>query len=392
MKKSFRANAFPESPRHAGRLNIVVCMDSWKGSLGAAAAGEAVAAGLRDQWPDAEIQVIPLADGGEGSLEIVRSVRPGTVSWHGVCGPLPDMRLRAPVLYWPERGEALVEAATCAGLPLLPAGQRDPLRTTTRGVGDLIAAALAQGARKLILAVGGTATVDAGAGMAMALGWRFLDRHGEAIPPGGEGLLHLDRILPPREAGPAFGFEVLCDVDNPLLGPRGAAPVFAPQKGATPAQVTRLSAALGQFAAVAERDLGLRVGELPGTGAAGGIPASALACFGARLLPGIDRLLGLVGLEAALAGADWVITGEGRVDAQSLHGKVLSGVMRLAGAGGVKLGVIAGGVELGDAELRRKGIRRAVAARPPGMPVEEAVREAAELARKAASAFAAMGR
>jgi glycerate kinase len=373
-------------------MKLVVCMDSWKGSLSAREANAAVAAGLREGWPDAEILEIPLADGGEGTLDIVQSVRPGQVIRQAVCGPLADLRVDAPVLLWPERNEALVEVAACAGLTLLADAQRDPLRTTTRGAGELIAVALARGARKILLAVGGTATVDAGAGLAMALGWRFLDRGGQAIPPGGGGLLRLDRILPPLHPGPAFDLEVLCDVDNPLLGPRGAAPVFGPQKGAGPDGVARLSEALARFADVVERDLGVRVGEVPGTGAAGGIPACALACFGATLSPGIDRLLGLVGFDAALAGADWVITGEGKVDAQSLSGKVLSGVLRAARAKSVPVGVIAGGVELGDAEARQAGVHRAVAARPPGMPLETALREAAPLARQAGLAFARRGK
>lgn len=329
----------------------------------------------------------PMADGGEGTLEIVEAQRPGTRIALEVTGPLPDMRVRGEYLWWPEEKEALVEMAVCAGLTLLPEEKRDPLRTTTRGVGELVADAMQRGAEKISLAVGGSATVDGGSGMAMALGWRLLDDAGDPIPDGGAGLVKLRRIQPPDSRTKVPKVEVLCDVTNPLLGEKGAAAVFSPQKGAGPDAVRQLEAALSVFDRVLRDELGKRIAEIPGAGAAGGLSAGAMAFLDADLVGGIDAVMQLTGLKAKTEGVDWVITGEGRLDDQSLDGKVVSGVARLARASGAKVAVIAGACTLSDAAMSNAGIYRAYAANTNHRPLEEALAHAYEWAREAGKKF-----
>lgn len=370
-------------------MKIVICMDSWKGSLTALQACQAVREGILSVAADAEVPMCPMADGGEGTLEIVGAQRPGTRIVKEVTGPLPDMRVRGEYLWWPEEKEALVEMAVCAGLTLLSEKARDPLRTTTRGVGELVADAMRRGAEKISLAVGGSATVDGGSGMAMALGWRLLDEAGNPIPDGGAGLARLRHLQPPPELNANVPkVEVLCDVTNPLLGPRGAAAVFAPQKGADPKAVRELEAALSVFERVLREDLKKNLGDIPGTGAAGGLSAGAMAFLDAVLVEGIDAVIQLTGLAAKAEGADWLITGEGRLDDQSVDGKVVSGISRLARSSGSKVAVIAGSCALSDASLSRAGIHRAYAANVNRRPLKEALEHAYDWARAAGQKFA----
>lgn len=330
-----------------------------------------------------------MADGGEGTLEIVAGQTRAERIARRVCGPFEEREIEAAFLWWPERKEALIEMAVCAGLPLLADAERDPLRTTTFGVGQLVAAALEMGVKKISLAVGGSATVDGGAGLAAALGWRLLDAEGKAIRLGGGGLALLDRIEPPVVRGwEDVEVEVWCDVTNPLLGAKGAAAVFGPQKGASAEDVERMEAGLRRLAAVVKRDVGVEVAEVPGSGAAGGLAAGAMAFLGAKLVPGVEALMRITGVAERMREADWVVTGEGRFDRQSLDGKVVSGICDLARAAGTRVAVLAGSVAVEDAVFREAGIDVVEAANAEGLPVEEAMARAEELAEAAGECLA----
>ncbi len=356
------------------RITVVVAPDSFKGSLTAADAAGAIANGLRDavdgiangpaaatgiEGIDIEARLRPVADGGEGSVAVALAA-----GWTGhtslVTGPTGEP-VAATFALSPDDADddsprsALVELATASGLTLLPHNRPEPLNATTRGTGELVRAALDAGAERLVLAIGGSATTDGGAGLLSALGARFLDSHGQPLRPGGAALHGLDRIDISGLDRRLVRTEVVvaCDVDNPLTGPSGAAHVYGPQKGAATADVEVLDAALARFAEVVRRDLRVDVEHTPGAGAAGGVGAGAMAFLGASLTPGIDLLLELVGFDDALAGADLVVTGEGSFDAQSLTGKAPVGVARRAHACDVPVVVLAGRVDL-DATAREQ--------------------------------------
>ena len=316
-------------------MKIIIAPDKFKGTLGAAGVAAAVARAVRRLYPEAEIVRQPLADGGEGSLDLLAGVLP-LAQRHRleVTGPL-----RRPVRaeYLLADGRAYIEIAAACGLQHVPVPRRDPGLTTTIGVGQLIDDAVARGARRVYLFLGGSATNDVGAGMAAALGYRFFSDRPDDFVPTGSSLRYVRRIdaaeVPPELGG--VRFTAVCDVDNPLLGPAGATHTYAPQKGAAAAELSGLEANVRHFAGQLTRWLGTDVGAVAGAGAAGGLAAGALAFLGADLRPGTDVLMEAVGFDALLAGADLVITGEGRLDEQTLRGKVVSGVARRAGAAGV---------------------------------------------------------
>jgi len=368
-------------------MNIVIASDSWKGSLSARQACQAIGEGIRSALPEAVLVSKPMADGGEGTAEVMMAALGGEWIAERVTGPLPTMQVDAGYAWFPGTGNALVEMASASGLVLLSPENRNPLVTTTLGTGELIRSAADRGASRVWLAVGGSATVDGGAGAAMALGWRLLDSEGRMIKLGGGGLDRLARIEGPVSPSiPAI--DVLCDVENPLLGPEGAAAVFGPQKGATPRMVTTLEHGLSQLAGCIQACCGIDIGHVPGGGAAGGLAAGIHGMLGGTLTSGADAVMTAIGLSAALETADWVITGEGRFDPQSLCGKVVSGVVREAASRGVRVGVIAGQVHL-DATAREKAwITSAVSATPEGMPVHEAMEQAQDLAWAAGRRFA----
>ncbi|MCH7564924.1 MAG: glycerate kinase [Gemmatimonadetes bacterium] len=368
-------------------MRIVVAMDSFKGSLTAAEACEAVAGGLGRALPEAHLILRPMADGGEGTAATVIAAAGGEWDPCRVTGPLPGMDVDAGFVWLAARGPgALVEMAAASGLALLDAAERDPLRTTTFGTGELLRAAAQRGPRVLWLAVGGSATVDGGVGAATVLGWRFLDRSGADIGLGGEALCRIHDIVPPVEVGlpPVV---VLCDVTNPLLGPSGAARIFGPQKGAGPDAVERLEEGLSNLVERIRTALGLDLRGLQGAGAAGGLAAGAVAFMGAKLESGVDTLMDVIGLPDAVAGADWVITGEGRFDRQSLAGKVVSGVARVACESGARVAVLAGSVEPG-VEADSLGIDEVEAAAPAGVDPDEAMAQGADLLAAAATRLA----
>jgi glycerate kinase len=327
-----------------------------------------------------------MADGGEGTAETIMSALDGKWIPLTVTGPLPSMKVKAGFAWLPETKTAVVEMAQASGLPLLKPDQYNPMKTTTFGTGELICEAIYHGAEKILLTVGGSATVDCGIGAASALGWHFLDSDGKDIPPCGEGLAWIDRIVPPDRDLPEI--EVLCDVTNPLCGSNGAARIYGPQKGASPKMVEQLDWNLRQFANQISVDLKKEIHNLPGAGAAGGLAAGAVAFMNGRLTPGVDAVMKTIGLADALVGADWVLTGEGRFDTQSIQGKVVDGVARLAKRAGVAVGVIAGCVLLDESEWRKADISFVASLQPEGMSKEESICRSKELLFKAAACFA----
>jgi glycerate 2-kinase len=319
-------------------MRVVIAPDSFKGTIGAAEAAAALAAGWRAARPGDDVRCLPLADGGEGTLAVLAAAEPAA-RWHQarVSGPGRD-QVTARWLELPG-GVHVIEMASAAGLPLLP--RLDPLHAHTFGVGQLIGAALDAGARRVEIALGGSASTDGGTGALAALGARFRDAAGAGLERGGAALARLAAAdLTGLRPPPAGGAACLSDVRAPLLGPDGAAVVFGPQKGADPAQVSQLEAGLARLAAVLGGDPAA-----PGAGAAGGTGYGLAAAWGAALLPGSAEIARIAGLEAALAGAGLVITGEGRYDATSGTGKVVGAVSAAAARAGVPAALVAGGID-----------------------------------------------
>ncbi|MQT00421.1 glycerate kinase [Streptomyces jumonjinensis] len=349
----------PTLPGGPGSVRVVIAPDSFKGSLTATAVCAAIETGVRRALPDADVVRVPMADGGEGTLDCILGAVGGDEIALTVAGPL-GQPVRARYGLSPDGRSAVVELASASGLPLL-AGATDPLRADTAGTGELIADAIGRGARDVLVCIGGSASTDGGAGLLRALGVRFEDAGGEELPPGGAGLADLARVEMSgvAEAVRETRFRIACDVTNPLVGPEGAAAVFGPQKGASPDQVRLLDAALTRFGDVLAERFGVRVHDLPGAGAAGGTCGGMVAVLGAEPVRGCELVADTVGLPAALAGADLVITGEGRVDRQSAGGKVVSLVARLAGDRGVPAVALAGEVVLPIDELYALGLTAA---------------------------------
>jgi len=335
-------------------VRVLIAPDSFGGTLSAVQAAQAMAAGWLRSAPADEVALRPLSDGGPGFVDVLAAAMDGDVVPVPTLDPLGRPVVGAVLL---AGGSGYVESAQACGLHLLTAAERDPLRTTSYGVGTLISAAVESGARTVVVGLGGSGTNDAGAGMLAALGVAPLDRAGAVLPYGGGALAALDRLDgAPRLRG--ADLVAATDVDNPLTGPTGASAVFGPQKGASRDDVQVLDAALGRWAEVVERDLpGAPAGlaTLPGGGAAGGLGATLLA-IGARRQPGIETIARLVDLDGALDGADLVLTGEGYYDSQSLRGKVASGVAAAARARGLPCLVLAGQVSVGRREQATAGV------------------------------------
>src|SRR5918992_2055466 len=343
-------------------MRILIAPDKFKGTRSAPEVARAIAAGIRRTQPDVDIELLPLADGGDGTVDALVSAVGGRIERVSVTGPLGHP-VEAP-LGWLDDGRAVIEMAAASGLALVPPGSRDALRATSRGTGELIQRALAERERswQVIVGLGGSASTDGGTGAATALGWRFVDKTGRQLAPGG-GELH--RLAAIDGSHVAAGLETgglvgATDVDNPLLGPRGAARIFAPQKGASSDDVELLEEGLSVLSRRIQGDLGIDVSEKWGSGACGGIGAGLIAFLGARLEPGFELVAKVAGLEDAIASADLVITGEGRLDDQSLGGKAPIGVARLARRAGVRCVAVAGENVVDDQTLRREGIARAV--------------------------------
>jgi glycerate kinase len=367
-------------------MKILIALDKFKGSLTASEACEIV----RREWlrahPTTHIVIQPMADGGDGTADALHAAIGGEWITRQATGPLPSMVSAARYLWFAQERHALIEMAQASGLVLVPPAQRNPLLTTTLGTGELLADAIGRGARRLWLTVGGSATVDGGIGAAAALGWRFLDASGKPVHPVGGELEQIATLHAPRVQLPPI--EVLCDVDNPLCGEHGAARVFGPQKGATPAMVEQLDAGLRHLATLVKMQLGKDILNMPGAGAAGGLAAGSIAFLNARLVPGVEAVMRMNRFEESLAGADWVITGEGRLDEQSLHGKVVAGVARAAQRAGVKVAVLAGQIDLTEAQWRAAGIDLARAIKPPRLSTIEVMQQAHSRLRDATEEIA----
>lgn len=371
-------------------MKIVIAPDSFKESLSAAQVCAALRRGILKARRDYQIISVPMADGGEGTLAAIL---------HSASGSLVHARARDPLgrvihakFGWiPSSRTAVVEMAEASGLTRVPPARRNPLKTSSFGTGELIRRALDLGAKRILLTLGGVATNDAGAGLAKALGYRFLDAAGNRIPDGAEGLLKLASIDASRRhpALKTVEFTAACDVKNPLCGPRGSAKVFGPQKGATPAMIPVIDAALRRFARVVKRDLHRNILIAPGAGAAGGAGAGALAFLNASLEPGVDIVIEALHLERKMKGADFVVTGEGKMDAQTRFGKTPFGVARTAAKLGIPVVAFCGALEAGRKELRAMGIGSAFAIRTPQMSYDYSLKNAARLLeKKAAEVFA----
>ncbi|WP_374984977.1 glycerate kinase [Streptomyces fradiae] len=369
--------------------HVLVAADKFKGSLTAAQVAKRVTAGLRHVVPGLGVEALPVADGGDGT--VAAAVAAGFERREvPVTGPLGGTVTAAFAL---RRATAVVEMAEASGLRLLPEGVLAPLTATTYGSGELLRAALDAGARTIILGVGGSATTDGGAGMLAALGARFLDAHGEPVGPGGGGLRDLATAdlsgLDPRFAG--VELVLASDVDNPLTGPKGAPAVFGPQKGAGPRDVEVLDAALTRYVEVLVKAVGPRAAEAagsPGAGGAGGVGYGALVGLGAVFRPGIALMLDILGFHEALGRATLVITGEGSLDEQTLHGKAPAGVAAAARAAGVEVVAVCGRLELTPQALRRAGISRAYPLTDLEPDPARCVAEAGPLLERAAAALA----
>ena len=361
-------------------MKIVIAPDSYKGSIYASDAARAMEDGVRRVLPDAEVVLVPVADGGDGTLETLVETSGGRIITSDVTGPLGE----SVSAQWGAMGDgvtAVAEMARTSGLALVRLEDRDPLNATTYGLGEVILEALESGYRRFILGIGGSATNDAGAGMAQALGVRLLDAGGAELQPGGAALASLARIdtsgLDPRAV--EADFDVACDVNNPLTGPEGASAVYGPQKGATPEIVEQLDAALANFANVVKRDLGADVNGVPGSGAAGGLGGGIMAFLGGRLRPGVDIVLDTVDLESRLDGADLIITGEGCMDFQTVYNKAPIGVARLAGERNIPVIGVSGSLGDGFTDVHEHGIAAAVAITHAPMTLDEATDRVAEL-------------
>ena len=338
--------------------------------------------------PEAQLDEVPLADGGEGTVHALVRATNGRSRTTRVHDPL----LREIDAEWGILGDgktAVVEMAAASGLPLLREYERDPRITSTRGTGELILAAAASGADRIVIGIGGSATNDGGAGMARALGYRFLDRDGHDLPEGGAALArlhHLEGQTDPRLIRPAI--EVACDVRNPLLGPEGASAIYGPQKGATQQMIAELDAALTRYADVIEDFVGRNVRDVPGAGAAGGLGAGLLAFLDARLRSGAELVLDATKFASRVAGADLVITGEGRADAQSAYGKLTQAVTHAARDAGVRVAMVVGGTAPGYEALLSQGVEAIEVSAPEGMPLADAMRNAEPLIEEAAARLA----
>jgi glycerate kinase len=374
-------------------MKIVVAMDSFKGTLKAHEACKIVSNVITETISDVIIVTKPMADGGEGTARAMIEAANGLWIPHMVMGPLSQMQVEAGFAWFQDQ-TALVEMASASGLELLKPEQFNPLKTTTYGTGELVKAAVQNDAKKILLAVGGSATVDGGLGAATALGWQFFDRKNNPVPLGGGGLGKIAKVIKPDPSlllsceDKPVEVEVLCDVDNPLCGENGAAEVYGPQKGATPQMVKQLDKGLAHMAKLVREQLGRDIENIPGAGAAGGLAAGAVAFMDATIVSGIETVMTRSNLRSELESADWVITGEGSFDRQSLSGKVISGILKMARQTNTRVAVIAGQVNIPQAEYRKLGISVTIAAKPEDMPLAEALAKSRTLLASAAKRLA----
>lgn len=371
-------------------MKVVIAPDKFKGSLTAPEAARAVAQGVHRACPGAVVDLAPMADGGEGTVEALVAATGGSFRTAELTGP-GGSPVQARFGLLGDGRTAAIEMAAASGLGLLPTDRRDPFRTTTRGTGELIRRALDLGVRRIVLGIGGSATNDGGAGLAQALGYRLLDAEGNELGPGGGPLEGLDRIDATGRDRRLDAVELLiaCDVDNPLTGPRGASAVFGPQKfdparPATPEQIARLDGNLARLARIVERDLGRSIAGAPGSGAAGGLGGGLLAFTDGRLQPGIELVMQAARLAERLQGASLCLTGEGALDVQSASGKTVVGVARLARAAGVPTVALAGTLGPGAERALELGLAAYFSICPGPCTLEAAIAAAPDWLRSTA--------
>lgn len=369
----------------ADLVRVVLAPQSFKGSLDAPDVARALARGVRQVFPEADLDLLPVADGGEGTVQALVQASGGRTVTTRVMGPLGG----AVNATWGLLGDgdtAVVEMAAASGLPLIPRSARDPRRTTTFGTGELIRHALDHGIRRLIVGLGGSATNDGGAGMAQALGVRLLDAQGEEIPRGGAALARLDHIdmtgLDPRVRD--VQVEAAVDVNNPLCGPEGASHVYGPQKGADGAMARELDAALENYAGVIRRDLGDDVRDVPGAGAAGGMGAGLLAFLHARIAPGVDIVFRALHVEERIRRSSLVLTGEGRMDSQDIYGKAPMAVAAVAHRFGVPVIAVVGSTSRDYRVVFDHGLDAVIGVVNRPMSQDRAISETAGLVAEAA--------
>lgn len=372
-------------------MKIVIAPDSYKESLTAMEVATAIEAGFRNLFPDSEYIKLPMADGGEGTVQSLIDATGGQIIEHPVTGPLGTQVTG----FYGVMGDgktAVIEMAAASGLHLVAPEQRNPLQTTSYGTGELIIAALNKGVEHIIVGIGGSATNDGGIGMAQALGIRMLDSQGNDIGYGGGELARLATIdmtaVDPRLA--QIELEVACDVDNPLCGPKGASQVFGPQKGATPDMVEQLDRNLAHYAELINTQLGCDVKNRPGAGAAGGLGAALMGLLNANLRPGIEIVMDAVNLADIVADADLVITGEGRIDSQTIHGKTPIGIARTAKRFNKPVIGIAGCLSADCDVVYSHGIDAVFSVVPRAMPLQDALDETAFNVQMTARNVAAM--
>lgn len=354
---------------------IVVASDSFKGSLSSLEVADAAAKAIDECIPGCCVEKVEVADGGEGTMEALHRTLGGVKVAVEVCDPL-GRAITASYVKLADGVTAVLEMAVASGLPLLAPQERNPMKTSTYGTGQLIADALRKGCRKFLIGIGGSATNDAGMGMLDALGVRFLDAEGNLLHGSGESLEKVEDIdLSGVCAGLAESeFIIACDVDAPLYGPKGAACVFAPQKGADAEMVAMLNDGLEHFSSVVKRVTGKDVSDIPGAGAAGGLGGGFVAFLPARLERGIEMVLDAISFDERIRGASLIITGEGRVDFQTLTGKTPYGILKRARRQGIPVVAIGGSVVLGEKETSEAGFAGVYAVTPSDMPLEEAMK------------------
>ena len=377
-------------------MKIIIAPDSYKESLTAMEVATAIEAGFRQVMPTAEYIKLPMADGGEGTVQSLVDASNGSIIEHQVTGPLGE---QVPAFFgiMGDGKTAVIEMAAASGLHLVSPNLRNPMLTTSYGTGELILAALDHGVDHIIVGIGGSATNDGGIGMAQALGVQLLDNKGQALGFGGQALAQLATIdishIDPRLAH--IKLEVACDVDNPLCGKKGASHIFGPQKGATPAMVAELDQHLAHYAAIIKRDLAIDVKDMAGAGAAGGMGAALLGLFNAQLRSGIEIVIDAVHLGDIIKDADLVITGEGRIDSQTIHGKTPIGVARTAKKYHKPVIGIAGCLSQDCGVVYDHGIDAVFSVVPAAMSLEHAFNNAAvnvELTARNIAAIYCLGR
>ncbi len=369
-------------------MKIVVAPDSFKGSLTAVEVSDAIGQGVREIFPEAEIVKIPMADGGDGTVQCLVNATGGEILKEKVTGPLGDEVLASYGILG-DKKTAVIEMAEASGLTLVPENKRNPLITTTYGTGQLIKAALDQGCRKMIIGIGGSATNDGGAGMVQALGAKLLDKDGKEIGFGGGELKNVFRIDTKYLDNRLSETKVLIasDVSNPLCGPKGASKIYGPQKGATPEIIEQLDESLAYFAEIIKRDLNKDIKDIPGAGAAGGLGASLMAFLDAELRPGIEIIIEIVKLEQDIKDADLVITGEGKIDTQTIYGKAPIGVAKIAKK--YNIPVIAVAAIIGDDAdiVRQYGINTLIKISEPPISLAEPKPKKVQLIKKCIKQF-----